>query len=232
MGQTTNNKQLKTFQVAFYGYVKGKQKRIQTVGTEKELYQVAPLILGNNFSNDVLSVIIGNWSRNTVQVDFDKMPFDKVKYYAFRANNWFKLNGFIIFESSRKEHIAKEKGKKGKISYRYFEKNYLVAFDRPVSWIKNVHIINWIGLESGSVDLQKWVLMQCIKESSTLRFSPKIDKPIPKIVYRYGSQNNQIKELLETRRIILNIVKNSLKESVKKSIDSNIKVVNEVIKCQ
>ena len=74
--------------------------------------------------------------------------------------------------------------------------------------------------------------MQDIKESSTLRFSPKIDKPSPKIVYRYGSQNNQIKELLETRRIILNIVKNSLKESVKKSVDSNVKVVNEVIECQ
>ena len=117
--------------------------------------------------------------------------------------------------------LLKKKGKKGKVSYRYFEKNYLVAFDRPVSWIKNVHIINWIALESGSVDLKQWVLMQCIKESSTLRFSPKIDKPIPKIVYRYGSQNNQIKELLETRKIILNIVKNSLKESV-----------NEVIICQ
>ena len=74
--------------------------------------------------------------------------------------------------------------------------------------------------------------MQCIKESSTLRFSPKIDKPSPKIVFRYGSQNNQIKELLETRRIILNIVKNSLKDSVKKSVDSNVKAVNEVIECQ
>ena len=114
MGHTTKNQQLKTFQVAFYGSVKGKQKRVQTVGTEKELYQVAPLILGNNFSNNVLSVIIGNWSKNTLQVDFDKMSLDKVKYYAFRANNWFKLNGFIIFESSKTEHIAKEKGKKRK----------------------------------------------------------------------------------------------------------------------
>ena len=114
-GTHAQNEQLKTFQVAFYGSVKGKQKRIQTIGTEKKLYQVAPLILGNNFSNDVLSIIIGNWSKNTVQVDFDKMPFDKVKYYAFRANNWFKLNRFIILESSKTEHIAKEKGKKGKV---------------------------------------------------------------------------------------------------------------------
>jgi len=228
VGYTTENKQLKTFQIAFYGSVKGKQKRVQTFDIEKKLYQVTPLILGKNFSNDILSVIIGNWSRNTVQVDFDKMSLDKVKYYAFRVNNWFKLNGFIIFESSRKEHIAKEKGKKGKVSYRYFEKNYLVAFDKKVSWAKNVHIMNWIALESGSVDLKNWVLMQCIKESSTLRFSPKIDKPSPKIVYRFGSQNNQIKELLETRKIILNIVKNSLK----KSVDSNVKAVNEVIVCQ
>jgi len=218
VGHTTENKQLS--QIAFYGSVSGIQKRVQTFGTEEKLYQVAIKILGNDFSNDILSVIIGNWSKNTVQVDFDKMPLDKVKYYAHRVNNFFfgGKSGFIIFESSKTERVAKEKGKKGKVSYRYFEKNYLVAFDRPVSWIKNVHIINWIALESGSVDLQKWVTMQCIKESSTLRFSPKIDKPSPKIVYRYGSQNNQIKELLETRRIILNIVKNSL--------------VNEVIKCQ
>jgi hypothetical protein len=221
VGRTTENKQLKIFQIAFYGSVDGKQKRIQPFGTEKKLYQIAPLILGNNFPDDVLSVIIGNWSKNTVQVDFDKMSFDKVKYYAHRVNNFFfsGKSGFIIFESSKKEHVAKEKGKKGKVTFRYFEKNYLVAFDKPVSWIENVHIINWIALESGSVDLQKWVTMQCIKESSTLRFSPKIDKPSPKIVYRYGSQNNQIKELLETRRIILNIVKNSLK----KSVDSNVK---------
>ena len=228
MGCTSENKQLKTFQVAFYGSVSGVQKRIQTVGTEKELYQVAPLILGNNFSNDILSVIIGNWSKNTVQIDFDKMPLDKVKYYAFRANNWFKLNGFIIFESSRKEHIAKEKGKKGKVSYRYFEKNYLVAFDKKVSWAKNVHIRHWVHLACHSEDLDKWNEMQDIKESSTLRFSPKIDKPSPKIVFRFGNQNNEIKELLETRRIILKIVKNSLK----KSVNSNVKAVNEVIECQ
>lgn len=232
MGHTTENKQLKTFQVAFYGSVKGKQKRIQTFGTEKELYQVAPLILGNNFSNDVLSVIIGNWSKDTVQLDFDKMSLDKVKYLAFRALNWFNLKGFIIFESSKKEYVAKEKGEKGQVSYRYFEKNYLVAFDRPVRWAKNVHIRHWVHLACHSEDLDKWNEMQDIKESSTLRFSPKIDKPSPKIVYRYGSQNNQIKELLETRRIILNIAKNSLKESVKKSVDSNVKVVNEVIECQ
>lgn len=229
MGHTTENKQLKTFQVAFYGSVNGKQKRIQTVGTEKELYQVAPLILGNNFSNDILSVIIGNWSKNTVQIDFDKMPLDKVKYLAFRALNWFNLKGFIIFESSKKEYVAKEKGEKGKVSYRYFEKNYLVAFDRPVRWAKNVHIRHWVHLACHSEDLDKWNEMQDIKESSTLRFSPKIDKPSPKIVYRYGSQNNQIKELLETRRIILNIVKQLKKRAI---VDANLKVVNEVIECQ
>jgi hypothetical protein len=87
VGCTTENKQLKIFQIAFYGSVKGKPKRIQTFGTEKKIYQVTPLISGNNFSKDVLPVIIGNWSRNTVQVDFDKMSLDKVKYYAFRANN-------------------------------------------------------------------------------------------------------------------------------------------------
>lgn len=223
----TVNKTDKIFRLAFYGNENGKQKRIQVHGTRPELMKVAPLILGTEGYSS--NVIIGNWSKNTVQLDMDKMLIDKVKYLVNRALNWFNLGGAIIFESSRKEYVAKEKGKKGKVTYRYVERNYLVAFNRSVSWTKNIHIINWIALESGSVDLQKWVTMQCIKESSTLRFSPKIDKPSPKIVFRYGSQNRQIKELLETRKIILNILKQQKKESVKESA-KELAVVGEVIR--
>lgn len=41
--------------------------------------------------------------------------------------------------------------------------------------------------------------MQCIKKSSTLRVGPKGEKPSPRIVYREGNEDTQIKEYLETR---------------------------------
>jgi hypothetical protein len=67
----------------------------------------------------------------------------------------------------------------------------------------NVHIMNWVALESGNENLKKWVIMQDIKESSTLRISNKGKKPIPKIIFRYGLQDKMIKKYLETRKLIL-----------------------------
>lgn len=230
-----------TVNLAFYGSQDGKQKRIQTHGTKEESMKVAcDFILGNDFcvnevawkvlglnddffyeeserlgsGKDIFNVIVGNWDKHIVQVDFDKMPLPEVKYWCYRACNFFRLKGFIVLESSKREFIAKEMGKNGKVTYRYVKRNYLAVFDRPVSWAKNCHIINWIALESGSEDLKKWVTMQCIKESSTLRLSPKIDKPIPKVVFCYGSQDRQIKRFLETRELVLDILKQIKKESV------------------
>jgi hypothetical protein len=48
--------------------------------------------------------------------------------------------------------------------------------------------------------------MQCIKEGSTLRVSEKKEKPQPRIVYRFGSQNNQIAEFLAYRKIVKSII--------------------------
>lgn len=91
--------------------------------------------------------------------------------------------------------------------------NYLVIFDRKVSWNENVKIMNWVALESGNIALQSYVRMQCIKGSSTVRVSRKGSKPIPRIVFRYGSQNSMIKKFLETRSLILGFLKKN-KEAV------------------
>jgi len=48
--------------------------------------------------------------------------------------------------------------------------------------------------------LTGYVLMQAIKESSTLRLGPKGEKPFPKIVFRFGSQGQGINQFLEYRR--------------------------------
>ena len=204
MGHTTENKQLKTFQVAFYGSVEGKQKRIQVKGTEKELYQVAKLVM----PNDISSVVIGDWDKETIRLDFDNTPLREVKLWAYRAYHWFKLDGFIILRSSMKEYVVKEKKR---VIYRCLKGNYLVIFNRVVNWNTNVKVMNWVGLESGNPNLKKYVTMQCIKKTSTVRISYKGDKKPPKVIFRFGNQDKQIKQFLETRKITLNIIKQQKK---------------------
>lgn len=131
--------------------------------------------------------IKGITDKETVKLDFDDTPFKTVCYWALRTMKWFKLRGFVILKSSKK--------------------SYHVLFDRKVTWRKNVHVMNWVALESQNEKLKTYALMQGIKEDSTLRISPKGDKPSPRIVFRYGSQDNQIREFLEFRRFIKNIVK-------------------------
>jgi hypothetical protein len=117
------------------------------------------------------------------------VPLRIVKYWSRRACDWFKLEGYIIFESSRN--------------------SFHVVYNRPVTWRRNMHIISWIAVESQLGKLRDYVLMQVIKESSTLRVGPKFRKPSPKIVYRYGKQDRQIREFLETRKTIDHISKNA-----------------------
>jgi ferritin len=68
--------------------------------------------------------------------------------------------------------------------------------------------------------------MQCIKETS-LRYSKKGNKPIPKVVFRFGSHNRMVKKALETRRFILDSLKQLKKESVKES-DKELTAISEV----
>jgi hypothetical protein len=116
-----------------------------------------------------------------------------------------------------KHYVVK---KKGKVIYEYKLGSYLVVFDRPVRWKTNVKIMNWVGLLSGNPNLQRYVRMQCIKGSSTARCSKKRgnrkDKPIPRIVFRYGEQYRQIAKFLETRRLILDSLKRMKKEAKRK----------------
>jgi len=142
----------------------------------------------------------GDWDRETVRLDFDETPLDEVKYWAFRAMHWFKLEGFIILQSSRK---VKEIKYKRKVIHRWIKSSYLVVFNRPVRWELNARIMAWVAINSGIQSLKDYALMQCIKRSSTLRISPKENKPAPRIVYRYGKQDKQIKKFLETRAFIL-----------------------------
>ena len=44
-----------------------------------------------------------------------------------------------------------------------------------------------------------YLAMQCIKPSSTLGILEKDEKPASRVVYKFGSQNQAIKDLLEYR---------------------------------
>jgi len=147
---------------------------------------------------------MGDWDTDTVRLDFDDTALAEVLLWSHRATFFFKLEGFIVLESSHKDYIVKQKGR---IFYRFTKRSYLVIFNRSVNWSLNVHIMNWIALESNNENLQRYVRMQCIKETSTVRISKKDRKPIPKIVCCYGLQDKQIKKFLETRKLILNFLR-------------------------
>lgn len=148
--------------------------------------------------------VLGDWDTDTVRLDFDDTSLAEVLLWCYRSLFFFKLEGFIVLQSSMKNYIVKQKGR---IFYRFQKGSYLVIFNRPVSWSFNVHIMNWVSLESGNENLQKYVRMQCIKETSTVRISGKGKKPIPKPVFRYGLQDKQVKKFDETRKFVLSFLR-------------------------
>jgi hypothetical protein len=129
--------------------------------------------------------ILGFTDKATVKIDFDDRSFKTAKYWAFRTLKRFRLGGFVILKSS--------------------EKHYHMVFDRRVSWSKNMGIIGWVAVCSRNSKLKDWLAMQCIKKSSTLRVAPKGDKPSPRVVYRYGKQQHEIKNYLKYRNLIKRI---------------------------
>jgi hypothetical protein len=129
--------------------------------------------------------ILGLSDRQTVMLDFDKMSFQLVLYWAMFTLEKFKLRGLIILKSSKK--------------------CYHVVFDRYVNREENLAIVAWIAIISKSVPLLRYLAMQCIKMSSTLRVAPKRDKPSPRIVHRFGSQDCAIQSFLRYRQLLKRI---------------------------
>jgi len=76
-----------------------------------------------------------------------------------------------------------------------------------VTWEMNVHIMCWVAVESQLGKLRDYVLMQGIKESSTLRVGSKSEKSPPRIVYRFGKQDREILKFLRKRKDIKNTIK-------------------------
>ena len=129
-----------------------------------------------------LKFMIGYTDTETVKLDVDNTYFQEVKRYASLTLKKFNLGGYLILKSSRN--------------------CYHVVFDRTVSWPENMSIVAWVFLLSHNKKLEKWLVMQCIKKESTLRASPKGNKPSPRILFKHGAQNNEIQSYLEYRKLI------------------------------
>ncbi|MCJ7634613.1 hypothetical protein MUP77_19755 [Candidatus Bathyarchaeota archaeon] len=130
--------------------------------------------------------ILGYTDTETVKLEFDGRCFRYAKDWAFRTLRHFRLGGFVILKSSRN--------------------NYHVVFDRPVSWKRNVAIVAWVCLITKHRRLTEWLVMQLIKQASTLRVSPKNQKAAPRIVCRHGTQNRQVGDFLSYRKLVKNVL--------------------------
>jgi hypothetical protein len=129
--------------------------------------------------------VIGVFDDRTVKLDFDGKPFKIVKYWAGRTCKNFKLEGYRILKSS--------------------EGNYHVIFNRSVSWTENMQIMSLVSLliegkQLKNCPLTKYVLMCGIKTVSCLRIGKKREKPSPRTVFKFGKQNNEIKNYLKFKR--------------------------------
>jgi hypothetical protein len=144
-------------------------------------------VLGLTEKSNLNKPILGISDTETVKLDFDNISFSDVKYWALKAKKKFRLDGFLILRSS--------------------EKCYHVVFNHAVSWARNLKIVAWVSLLSQNKGLLEWFRMQCIKGSSTLRVSSKRAKPSPRIVFRLGKEDQEIKNYVKNRRLIKQIIK-------------------------
>jgi hypothetical protein len=131
--------------------------------------------------------IVGIYDDTTVKVDFDDKPLKTVKYYSKLACKKFDLQGYRILKSS--------------------SGSYHTVFNRSVSWKENFEIMSWISLliegkQLKKCPLTKYVLMCGIKTVSCLRIGKKNEKPRPRTVFKFGKQNNEIKNYLQFKRIM------------------------------
>jgi hypothetical protein len=106
-------------------------------------------VFGLRRKSNQASPILGLSDTETVLIDFDNISFDLIKYWAERTMKWLKFEGFIILKSCKN--------------------SYHVVFNRPISWSENMRIVAKVSLLSRNEKLKTYFLIQCIKESSTLR---------------------------------------------------------------
>jgi hypothetical protein len=199
--------------IAVYGSHNGKGKRWELHGTEKQLSRVMEKIVQHPpkerfVRNPFPNVVLGDWDDDIVKVDWDERSLCEVKRLSMMMNNRYNLDGFIILQSSTTLHKIRNESLT-EIAYTYKTKSYHTVFNRKVSFNELNSILAWLCLLTKDNNIIEWFLLQMIKGTYTLRHGFKGRKKPPKIVYRYGNQDNQIAKFLANREFILNFLKDA-----------------------
>jgi len=126
--------------------------------------------------------IIGFTDQDTVKLDLDGIPIDGSEMIADYLLTRFGLEGYIILNSSGDNH--------------------LVLFNRPVTWEDNTHIMGFASWMIKTEDFNRWLVMQLIKKSSTVRVSAKGDKPAPVQVLEKGTVDNCIQRYRQFVKLV------------------------------
>jgi len=134
----------------------------------------------------MIPYIVGFTDQQTVKLDLDKKGIKDATWITHLLMERYNLEGYIILESSPNNHLA--------------------IFNEPVSWEDNTHIMGFAGWLIKTHDYDRWLTMQLIKRTSTVRVSPKGDKPAPTIVYEYGEADKMIAKYKQFCTLMLSLV--------------------------
>ena len=106
-----------------------------------------------------------------LMLDLDNMKYKKAKWTAESLLKDYKLEGFLLIRSSKK--------------------NYHVVFNRYLSWRTLTKILFSLH------ECLRWAVFQMKEGQLTLRISKKNGKDKPKIVHQLGKIDKLIKDYLE-----------------------------------
>lgn len=210
MATGIQNQQSNLRHVAVYGKHNGKSTRWELTIDENnpkdiEALQIAclhPPKKRFNKYNPFPNVTLGDHNTDTVKIDLDGMSIIDVKHICFMLMKRYSLEGFIILQSSSSTRLTKDE-ELLKTVYKYRMKSFHVVFNRSVSMVELNRILAWLCLRLKNESLTKWFFMQLQKGTFTLRIGFKGKKKRPRIVFRYGCQDKQIKQFLLNRKFIL-----------------------------
>jgi hypothetical protein len=199
--------------VAIYGSHDKKSKRWELSGSEAELKKVLPLAVQHPpkqcfpRQNPFPKVVLGDWDTDMLKIDWDERFFCEVRRFSMILVKKYPVlgSGFIILQSSVKTHKIRNDDFT-KIAYTYKSKSFHTVFNGKVTKDELDSILAWLCLFTKDNGLITWFLLQLIKGTYTLRIGFKGKKRPPKIVYRYGNQDKQIKKFLENRNFILDFL--------------------------
>ncbi|MBT0159922.1 hypothetical protein G4O51_08050 [Candidatus Bathyarchaeota archaeon A05DMB-2] len=163
--------------------------------------------------NPYPKVVLGDWDTDMVKVDWDERFLCEVKRFSKILVKRFSVlgDGFIILKSSTKTRKIRNDTFTD-VAYSYKSPSYHTVFNGEVSKVELESILAWLCLFTKDNGLITWFLLQLIKGTYTLRIGFKGKKKPPKIVFRYGNQDKQIKKFLENRDFILNFLIQSEKK--------------------